>query len=1071
MAIEKLRPTSNVENFTHILHLADIHIRLTKRHQEYRDVFSKLYADVERTPNTTLVAVLGDIVHNKSDLTPECVQLIKEFLYNLAELRPTVVVTGNHDTNLANKNRLDCLSPVVEAINHPNLFYLKKSGYYGINNILITNYSVFDQPESLSNLKDIPEIYRNEYKYRVALYHGAVDNAMTDLGFRLTNKSVQVSLFDNHDIALLGDIHMMQDLQEWDDNTKPAIHYCGSLIQQNHGESLIGHGYSLWDLQTRTYNHIEIHNEYGYFTVILDNGKIISKTDNIPKKASIKFQIFESVATEVKSALSQLRLVSDVVDVCYENISNDSETQISTGDGTVSLGDISDRNYQIKLLTEYLNKRLNISDVDFINKIIKVNDDTNSLIKKDDFAKNIRWVPIRFEWDNMFSYGEDNEIDFTKVKDVVGIFASNTAGKSSIFSALSFCIFDKCEREFKAANVLNTQKTSFRCKFEFEIEGKRYFIERKGKADRKGNVKVDVRFWTIENGQDKDLHGEDRRDTNEVIREYVGSYEDFILTAMSVQSGKNNGSVIDMGNTERKDLLAQFMGLSVFDRLHTEANNRLKELSVTLKNFKNVDYTKNLLEYQNSLSQSESAFAEETKLLEQAQEEVRKVNDEILVVSNQMIKIDANIPTIEQSTQQKTSSEKSLTDTQKEIEVVEKNIAEVEALIPPISKEIDLMEEKDIENSSKKYQTLLATKSELENKLLRKKMEVDRNFEKINREKNHAYNRTCKFCLDNSTTIIKEAEEAHDQNEKDKVTVKEYLSELQKAQEELNQHQWTVEANSQYTQLLTKRSKHQSEQIRLTNHLGKLKANLNQHEQSIQTADKNIELFNKNKEAIEKNNELTNSTKSLKVTLLNYETNVKAKNKRLVELNGKISVYKTEIDNINKKITDAKLVEEEYKLYDVYTQAVNRDGIPFDVITVTVPQVEREVNSILSQICSFHAKFETDGKNVIPYIVYDGTGKWLMTLTSGFEKFALSLAIRVALINISNLPRPNFLVIDEGFGVLDSENLSSMQVLFSYLKSNFEFIMVISHLEAMRDMVDKQIEISKDKGFSKVAYV
>ena len=91
-----------------------------------------------------------------------------------------------------------------------------------------------------------------------------------------------------------------------------------------------------------------------------------------------------------------------------------------------------------------------------------------------------------------------------------------------------------------------------------------------------------------------------------------------------------------------------------------------------------------------------------------------------------------------------------------------------------------------------------------------------------------------------------------------------------------------------------------------------------------------------------------------------------------------------------------------------------------------------------------------------------------MSLTSGFERFALSLAIRVSLINISNLPRPNFLVIDEGFGVLDAENLSSMHILFSYLKSNFDFIMIISHLEPLRDMVDMYLEITKDNGFSKI---
>jgi DNA repair exonuclease SbcCD ATPase subunit len=154
----------------------------------------------------------------------------------------------------------------------------------------------------------------------------------------------------------------------------------------------------------------------------------------------------------------------------------------------------------------------------------------------------------------------------------------------------------------------------------------------------------------------------------------------------------------------------------------------------------------------------------------------------------------------------------------------------------------------------------------------------------------------------------------------------------------------------------------------------------------------------------------------------------------------------------------------------VYCQAVSRDGIPFGVITATVPEIQNEVNNILSQVTDFTSIFETDGKNVVPYIVYNDK-KWLMSLTSGFEKFALSLAIRIALINISNLPRPNFLIIDEGFGVLDAENLASMQTLFSYLKTNFDFIIIVSHLESLRDIVDKHIEIIKDKGFSKVNFI
>jgi DNA repair exonuclease SbcCD ATPase subunit len=114
---------------------------------------------------------------------------------------------------------------------------------------------------------------------------------------------------------------------------------------------------------------------------------------------------------------------------------------------------------------------------------------------------------------------------------------------------------------------------------------------------------------------------------------------------------------------------------------------------------------------------------------------------------------------------------------------------------------------------------------------------------------------------------------------------------------------------------------------------------------------------------------------------------------------------------------------------------------------------------------------DMDGKNINCHIVYDEENFWPIELTSGMEKFISSLAIRTALVNVSNLPRPNFLAIDEGFGVLDSDNMNSMFNLFDYMKTQFSFIMVISHIDSMRDIVDKLIEIVKSKGQSKIQFI
>jgi hypothetical protein len=49
-----------------------------------------------------------------------------------------------------------------------------------------------------------------------------------------------------------------------------------------------------------------------------------------------------------------------------------------------------------------------------------INRDVNSRIHQEDIQRNIFWKPIKFKFSNMFSYGEDNKIDFTKLGGLMG---------------------------------------------------------------------------------------------------------------------------------------------------------------------------------------------------------------------------------------------------------------------------------------------------------------------------------------------------------------------------------------------------------------------------------------------------------------------------------------------------------------------------------------------------------------------------------------------------------------------------------------------------------------------------
>ena len=1060
-----------VSKFTNILHVADIHILLTKRHTEYTEVFKNLYKAIEKTPDTTAVCVVGDVFHSKSDLSPECVEIASQFLKNLADLRPTILTAGNHDATLTNKNRLDSLSPIVNAIKHPNLFYLKDTGIYQLGDILFNNFSVFDEhsPENYIPFDKIPKIYVNNASYFIGLYHGPIDSAVTDIGYKVTS-STKNELFDGHQIILLGDIHRHQILQNYhitdDKIRKPVVVYSGSLIQRNHGEELKGHGFVYWDLKTLKFKHVEVKNDYGYFTVEIDRGTLVTDLTDIPKKTTLRIKAFESVATELKSVISEIRKHTEIVDINYLRVDQLPSSVNNSVVPSLNIHGLSNISYQNKLIAEYLqDKHTHIPD-SLIRDVEKINKELNDLIVKDLTAKNIRWKPKRFEFDNMFSYGEGNVIDFSKMKDVVGLFAANASGKSSILSALSFCIFDKCDRAFKAVHVMNTQKMSFKCKFNFEIDKVDYFIERIGHADKKGSVKVDVRFWKEENGKMIELNGEARRNTNDLIRDYVGTYDDFILTVLSIQNSKT-GSFIDLGQTERKDLLAQFMGLTIFDKLHGLANDKMREWSVLMKNFAKTDYNAELETLTTNITNTESVIRLKDDELKTLMESRDVENEKIEETTKQLIKVNVTTTDVAGLESQHINTDKKIISEQLKYDTEVPNIEKLKNDIKPINDKVEKFKSDDIESKYSEYNTLKLEASNIEGQLERKKLIVTTKLDKLKKLENHKYDPNCTYCVNN--VFVQDAIKTKEDLENDKIEAKGFIEKLNGVKNKLSVVETIANQYQEYRNLVNSLSA-------LTKNISNLENLQLQRENTIVKEKNVLELINNkikeyydSKDAIESNIKVQKVIDDIKSNIKNVDFNIRTVNGIITDAKSKINNWNYQKSQIEAKIAEMKETEKIHNAYTYYVDAVSRDGLQYQIISKALPGIESEVNNILNQIVEFTISFQTDGKNIMAYIVYEDK-KWPLELASGLEKFVSSLAIRVSLINVSNLPRPNFIAIDEGFGCADSDHLSAMSNLFSFLKNTFDFVWIVSHLDVLKDMVDTRLEIVKDDGFSRINF-
>jgi DNA repair exonuclease SbcCD ATPase subunit/UDP-2,3-diacylglucosamine pyrophosphatase LpxH len=1061
---------TNKPKFTHVLQIADIHIRLNKRHDEYKEVFSELYEEIKKTPDATVVALVGDVFHSKSDLSPECVQMASDLFKAIADLRPLVLVAGNHDATLSNKSRLDSLTPIVDALNHPNLYYLKTTGLYATGNVLWNNMCVFDASERYILGKDIPAVYRNQYEHIIALFHGPMDRAALDTGYAISNPSIMPPLFDNNDIVMLGDIHKRQDMQDYDpDQNKPCIHYVGSMIQQNHGESLKGHGYSLWDLATRTYKFTELNNQYGYFTVEVHNGKLTTNLTDLPKMTRLRVRSYDSIAPEIKQVVADIKMKTMVVETAYLRMDQEQDKKdVISLCKDIVLSDLTSVDYQEKLLTEFLTKKAEVTSPTKIEEILKINKATNALIKRDDFARNLKWKPIKFEWDNMFTYGEGNVIDFTQMDGVYGIFGPNASGKSAILSSIIFCLFDKFDRGYKGLHVLNVQKTSFRCKFEFEISGVRYFIEREGNTGRTGNVKVDVSFWKMNNGVKEELHGNARRNTNDIIRDYIGTYEDFVITAASFQTAKNLTSFIDMGNSERKDLLVQYIGLNVFDRLHEAAGERSKELNTLLKVHKDKNYQLEIQQNESALKNVETMFAAASADAESLKKQISDVNEQIVLETSNLIKLDTSVPTdLTLLESRKKTAEETLTAKRKVISDAREILAVQEKTLVEINKKIEEIEKSNFVEEHKSYKKLTDMVVALKQKIDLKKVEIRGKLEKVARLDKHEYDPNCKYCTNNS--FVKDATKAKKELAEDKVETTKMMDELESLRKQLEEVKWVENTYETYTKLLTDRGVVKDKCATASKSIIIATNELERLDTATKTIIQQIEIYHRNEVAVESNTKVQAKINAFRLTLTKLDVAAQKQHQTLMEISGRREMFKAAILKITQTLTEVTAMESELDNYKNYLLAVGRDGIPYQVICNTVPEIEKEVNSILSQVVEYTIQFETDGKNVVPYVVYEH-GRWPIELTSGYERFVASVAIRVALTNISNLPKTTFLAIDEGFGTLDPDNLASMFTLFSVLKNNFDFVLVISHLDALKDAVDKTIEIKREANFSYVKY-
>jgi DNA repair exonuclease SbcCD ATPase subunit len=144
------------------------------------------------------------------------------------------------------------------------------------------------------------------------------------------------------------------------------------------------------------------------------------------------------------------------------------------------------------------------------------------------------------------------------------------------------------------------------------------------------------------------------------------------------------------------------------------------------------------------------------------------------------------------------------------------------------------------------------------------------------------------------------------------------------------------------------------------------------------------------------------------------------------------------------------------------------NGIAYDVIKKKIPVINEEIAKVLANIVDFEVFFEAAGNKFDINIKHPKYEERPIEMASGAEKSLSAMAIRLALLGVSSLPKSDLFILDEPGTALDEDNMSGFIQILELIKVYFKNVLLISHLDSLKDCVDMQIVIEKKAGYAKV---
>jgi len=689
-------------------------------------------------------------------------------------------------------------------------------------------------------------------------------------------------------------------------------------------------------------------------------------------------------------------------------------------------------------------------------------------------------IPIRLRIQNFMSYGCPTLLDFSTFR-IACVTGDNGVGKSTLLEAITWALWEESRIGAKGSDKLIHQgEGEMAAELVFETGKRVYRVVRQRK---KGKSAQSMLIFQIQKGDQswQDLTEATIKDTQSKINQALHLNYDLFVNSSYLRQGHADEFTVKTPS-QRKQILSDILGLQIYDQILKNARERGRDTKAKLEYLENQDQLlkqeielksqeeeklkeieknylqlKKMAEAKNkqlqSLQKIKNQFSIISEKIENARINYKEIADQINIQRQEIENMEKEAKEIHKLIEDKISVKKKVEE-YKRLEAQEKILSQKQIEYHDLSQQLAVIEHEwsRLQNEAKRLQSLKICPTCKRPLPLK---EADKVIQHLQKEFNSQFGKQQKT-IKNKLLVLKYQPEQH-----------------QKIKEKMEKLYGAVETSQQFAllekdldNLLQNKEKVTGE---IKNNLIKLQKIKKQGIQLTHQSQK-IEPDVKKLEPIEK--EVFDMEENLQ-----RQSQVLGSQKQLIK---NLEIKEKQQKKLEDQIKD---LTEKQELLGEIILASSKDGVPAMILGHIIPAIEEETNELLGKITDGKMKVALVTKRTtqkgeeietLDIVISDELGERPYELFSGGEAFRINFALRVALSKLLSRQagaQLQFLVVDEGFGALDSAGREDIISAINSVKEDFEKILVITHIEEFKEAFQTRVEVKKDEAGSKLEVI